>query len=445
VQEDQVPGWGFGSGPPVEEARSMGEGFSDFLAAAMTGDPCWSEWSRGSGSMACGGGPGIRWLSNTNLYPADFEACPDRSDGAEQEHCGGLIWGAALWDMVESLGGDQAARDLVLRLVLDSHFYLDPLSTFSEAAAAIVQADLDLYAGEHVSTIEAVFAGRGINPGAVADFPLIYFRVLHPSRGQLELTLKIGDLTQPDCWIPIYGADPFVSGSDYIGYFNPDETFCIGYLPPSPQRPWSLEVRDTLASNIGQIADFQVQLSGTKRCRADGLPITIPDAGPAVVARVDCSHPLIAPGIPTWTPTPTFTPGPETSTFTPPAGTTPTPPTATMTSTPNATPTPTETLAPTDTPTDTPTATDTPTFTPTLTLTPTRTPTVQLRRGDANCNGGVTSTDAALILQLDARIVLVVGCPHNADADGDGVIGPLDALLVLQYDAGILAELPEVA
>ena len=417
VQDDQVPGWGLS-----EQGSGMGEGFGDFLAAAMTGNPCWSEWVN-VGTTACAGQGGLRWLGNSNVYPGDFVACPNDPDsGIEEPHCTGKIWGGALWDLVEALGSNQAARDLALTLVLDSHFYLDPLSGFSEAAAAIRQADIDLFGGAHVSTIESVFAGRGIAMGSVSDFPYVYFRIRHTFRGDLAVQLKVGQIASPDCSIVLWSPNPFNDTDDLFGAAELTGTACEPYLPPSEARPWRLEVQDVEVNDIGHIVDFEIALSGTRRCIATDVPVAIPDNGAAVYSLVDCS----TTGNPPSTPTPTAmagTPMP-TPTSTSPAGTD------------------TPTLTPTNTPTatDTPTATNTPT--PTSTPTHTPTPTPQGVRGDVSCNGQTDSVDALLILQKEARLLLALLCPQNGDVNHSGSTNSLDALLVLQYTAGLIAYLP---
>ena len=78
----------------------------------------------------------------------------------------------------------------------------------------------------------------------------------------------------------------------------------------------------------------------------------------------------------------------------------------------------------------------------TLAPTPTRTPTPPGHAGDVNCDSNVTSIDAALVLQYDARLVTSLRCQQNADVNGDGRTNSLDAVLILQYDAGLLDELP---
>jgi len=119
---------------------------------------------------------------------------------------------------------------------------------------------------------------------------------------------------------------------------------------------------------------------------------------------------------------------------------------ATPTPAPTDTPVPSDTPAPTDTPvaTNTPAPTDTPapTFTPASTSTPTRTPTPPCPAGDVNQSGSANSVDAALVLQLAARIISSVTCLPAADVNGDGRTDAVDSAIILQFDAGLLASLP---
>ena len=62
--------------------------------------------------------------------------------------------------------------------------------------------------------------------------------------------------------------------------------------------------------------------------------------------------------------------------------------------------------------------------------------------GDVDCNGVVTSIDAALILQKVVGFVNALPCEEAADVNGDGFITSIDALLTLQYVAGFLHTLP---
>ncbi len=460
IQDNQIPGFSFGAPLDVEQARAMGEGFGDFLAATIFGDPCEGEWLN-FGESACAGEPGLRWLQNTKVYPSDFEACPDEEDGSEEEHCAGELWGGALWDLVEAFGNNQAARDLALTLVLDSHFYLDPLSTFAEGAAAIRQADLDLYGGVHVASIGSVFAARGISSGGgVSDFPYIIFHIRHSFLGDLHAALKVGDSSFPDCQEAIFDTWEVPDIDDLYVWLSLSGTLCEPLLPPSAARPWRLEVQDHLVLDSGAIETFGVALSGTDYCLATDVPVDIPDNGSAVYSVVDCTN-RVKP--PSGVPQPTVTPMPS-STPTATSPTTPTPTntagaTATVTATPTATTgggaTPTNTTAPAASPTSTSTATSTPTATPTNTAaptdtvaptnTPTRTPTPTTPPhpvGDVTCDGVVNPIDAALILQHDVGLLPVLPCSGPADVNGDGVINPIDAQLILQYDAGLICCLP---
>ena len=59
-----------------------------------------------------------------------------------------------------------------------------------------------------------------------------------------------------------------------------------------------------------------------------------------------------------------------------------------------------------------------------------------------NCDGTVSSIDAALVLQFVAGLLSALGCEDAADASGDGSVNSIDAALILQYSAGLLASLP---
>ncbi|MCH7698238.1 MAG: hypothetical protein IH865_04810 [Chloroflexi bacterium] len=58
--------------------------------------------------------------------------------------------------------------------------------------------------------------------------------------------------------------------------------------------------------------------------------------------------------------------------------------------------------------------------------------------GDADCNGTVTSVDAALVLQFDAGLFDILVCSLLADANQDGTVNSVDASLILQLVAGLI-------
>ena len=59
--------------------------------------------------------------------------------------------------------------------------------------------------------------------------------------------------------------------------------------------------------------------------------------------------------------------------------------------------------------------------------------------GDINCDGRVTSVDAAIVLQYDAGLIGKGPCHVQGDASFDGIINSLDAAIILQREAGLLS------
>ena len=326
IQDDQVPGWGQTFPPLVEQPGAIGEGFGDFIAGVINGDPCVGEYVT-FGLFECGGSPGLRYMQNSMDYPGGFESCPDMdydgdgSEESEEVHCGGLLWGGALWDLVENLSPGagavtQAGRDLALELVLESQFFLDQEAQFDEAAAAICYADSLLYGGSHQSTIGSTFAGRGINSGACtpSDYPSIYVLIRHEFAGDIDMNLLVGaNKNAPLCEVNLLDPNPLFFLPDIYGFEPLDAGSCGNFLPPTSGQPFWLEVQDTADDDTGHIEEFQVLLQGGVRCVATDTPVNIPDNGPFVYSKVDCTNQVGpdagTPGPQTPTPTPTQPPG----------------------------------------------------------------------------------------------------------------------------------------
>ena len=69
--------------------------------------------------------------------------------------------------------------------------------------------------------------------------------------------------------------------------------------------------------------------------------------------------------------------------------------------------------------------------------------TFTLLLGDANCDGKITSADAAAVLRAVVGLAqLSVEGALNADVDGDGAITAEDAALILQYVVNLITAFP---
>jgi hypothetical protein len=157
IQDDQVPGFG-----ASDEGGAMGEGFGDYLAAAIAErfvapdrpslDPCIAEWDElGFGSLDAV--PCLRRVDR-DLTAADVGP----GTGCDGEvHCAGEAWSGVLWDARAQIGALTADR-----LVIQSHFSLTPASGFHEGALALIAADRALYGGVHESFLRNLLAARGL-------------------------------------------------------------------------------------------------------------------------------------------------------------------------------------------------------------------------------------------------------------------------------------------
>jgi Zn-dependent metalloprotease len=151
IQDAQVPGWG-----ASPEARAMGEGFGDYLAASFF------ESQKQDGLKACVG----TW--DAVVYSDDNPRCLRRVDSRKkypqdlrhEEHDDGEIWSAFLWDLRARIGDPKRADQLVIA----HHFLLSRTASFADAANALLTADEQLNAGEHGSHIRDLARARGFSP-----------------------------------------------------------------------------------------------------------------------------------------------------------------------------------------------------------------------------------------------------------------------------------------
>lgn len=146
IQDSQVPGFG-----QTGEGRAMGEGFGDYLASSIREDQSFHPlaiaiWDATSYSQASP--PNLRRVDSRKHYPEDI---------VHQFHADGEIWSASLRQIWEKVGS--AICD---KLVLQSHFFLEPDAGFADGAEAILQADRHLFQGKYEQDVRAVFEARGI-------------------------------------------------------------------------------------------------------------------------------------------------------------------------------------------------------------------------------------------------------------------------------------------
>ncbi len=155
IQDDQVPGWG-----ASDEGGAMGEGFGDYLAAAIsatfapsaTFDPCVAEWDE----LGFGNPSAVPCLRRVDSDSTASDVGPG-TDCDGEVHCAGEAWSGALWDIRAEIGAQTADR-----LVIQSHFSLTPSAGFHEGALALLAADATLYGGVHVAFMRDLLAARGL-------------------------------------------------------------------------------------------------------------------------------------------------------------------------------------------------------------------------------------------------------------------------------------------
>ncbi len=149
-----------------DEGRALHEGWSDYWAASYSRglidagkvpDHDWRKVFTWDGNEFWSG----RRLDRAGRYPEDTR-CDDGSCRTVDWYTDGLLWATTLMELYDELG-----REVIDRLCLASHGYLSPPGSFADAAEAIIQADLDLYGGQHLGVIIDRLGARGyVDPTA---------------------------------------------------------------------------------------------------------------------------------------------------------------------------------------------------------------------------------------------------------------------------------------
>jgi len=155
VQDAQVRD--FGESP---QGAAMGEGFSDYLQAALdaqrapsaTFNPCVAEWdaidTEDSDSGQC--------LTRTDTDFTASQGGPGTGCNTEP-HCAGTAWSGALWRVRGLIGGPTADR-----LVVQSHYPLTKTADFVDGSIALILTDRALYGGIHEQVLRDVLNAHGL-------------------------------------------------------------------------------------------------------------------------------------------------------------------------------------------------------------------------------------------------------------------------------------------
>ena len=148
VQDSQVAGFG-----TTLESGSIGEGFSDYLAVAVTSwatgvptksdEACVADWD--AISYTVGPEHCLRRIDGDKVYPRDLVG---------EVHADGEIWSAALYDIHRSVGAAKAAR-----IIIGAQFQFTADTTFAAAAQATVDYAKQYGAGTQV---RAAFKAHGL-------------------------------------------------------------------------------------------------------------------------------------------------------------------------------------------------------------------------------------------------------------------------------------------
>jgi hypothetical protein len=142
------------------QAEAMGEGWGDLFASSFTGNPrFWAHFMEGYGWT--------RGLENDTEY-GDFCAV---GDSMCQEHDDGMIWGAILWELRESMRGldPTSGVDDFERIVVEALKSTPCQPTMVDGRDAILDADTTLFGSAHHDPIWNTFAARGIGESASSD------------------------------------------------------------------------------------------------------------------------------------------------------------------------------------------------------------------------------------------------------------------------------------
>ncbi|MGC9034526.1 MAG: M36 family metallopeptidase [Verrucomicrobiia bacterium] len=233
---DRLVGGGPGLG--TLQALGMGEGWSDFFALAMTGEPTddiGGNYPMGAyiaylfNNIRENYYFGIRrypYSTNMNANPLTFKDIdptqasphsgiprnPHIGGAADEVHNIGEVWCAVLWDMraflIEKYGYNQG-NFIAMRLVIDGMKYSPPNPNFLEARDAILLSDRLTYGGANRNEIWKAFARRGMG----------FFAISPESDSSTGI---VEDFNMPDD-LSVTPTSGFVASGQIGGPFTPAE------------------------------------------------------------------------------------------------------------------------------------------------------------------------------------------------------------------------------
>jgi hypothetical protein len=150
IQDDQVPDWGL-----RYQGASIGEGFGDYMAVTMsqpfgmdtakTPAACVMDWdatSYTSGRPHC-----LRRTDTDKTWSGTPDGDP---------HADGEIWSAALWDINQQLGRDEATQ-----IIVEAQFWMTPKIGFEKAAEQTVNIAQEMFPGDE-DVVAGAFESRGL-------------------------------------------------------------------------------------------------------------------------------------------------------------------------------------------------------------------------------------------------------------------------------------------
>lgn len=181
------------------EGQALHEGWADYWAASYVrskiesaGVPFrdWRNLFFWDGNETWNG----RRIDHTGRYPEDTRC--DDPDDTERDGCrfageraiyeDGNFWASVLMEIYSRLG-----RETTDRLALASVGYLNPPTTFADAAEALVQADRDLYDGAHSEDLLSVLQARGLIESGTVSPALAHDPVTNASRNNQTLHFEV--------------------------------------------------------------------------------------------------------------------------------------------------------------------------------------------------------------------------------------------------------------